>query len=168
MTDHKISRRGLLTVLGALSVSTALVPAQAHANFWSQQSPMQFAAERARGIRDVRARLTPIAERSKLPGERFEIIARPYQRRAIIRTQRYFGSRRIHRFEIRATNEQGRPLELTRIWATIDGRNRNVPSTPGRYGGREISFSSAGAVFSRLKTQTEGREPSIVYIRAIT
>lgn len=138
----------------------------------NNSNPTGFGAlehELLAAIKKIKKRLRKAAKKNRRPGEKFKIIARPYQRRATLDTTVNFGVDLPMIVTVRAENEDGKTLEITRIWGTINGRNRDYyrPSKgkgqSGFLGPYDVTYKPASTGLSKFKVQTKGKEPSIIY-----
>lgn len=129
----------------------------------------KHAWERQKKVKEITERLTHIAKANRNEGERFKIIARPYQRRSTLDTTFNVGVSIKMEVEIRAINEQGHALEITRIWTTKNGKNKDIrrPSKGkgknGDLGPYVVEYKPSSAGLSKFKVATAGDLPSIVY-----
>lgn len=129
--------------------------------------------EKATDQKKIKERLKPIAREHRRNGEEYKIIARPLQRRAKIETTYNFNvpTERFV-FSIRAIDEKGNPLEVTRIWTTINGDNTDLrrptkgKGEAGFLGPYTVEFTPDPNGISKLKVQTAGDRPSVVFYQA--
>ncbi|WP_308917712.1 hypothetical protein [Jannaschia sp. LMIT008] len=70
---------------------------------------------------------------------------------------------------VRATDADGQPLDMTRIWVTKNGRNRDIhrphkgKGEYGNFGPYSFEYKPASSGLTKLKIQTGGDRPSIIF-----
>lgn len=128
-------------------------------------------SEDIKKTKEITDRLTISAKKYREDGEHFKIIARPYKRRAILDKTFNLGISITMEIEVRAIDENGGSLEVTRIWTTKNGKNKDIrrPSKgkgrAGDLGPYIVPYKPSSSGFSKFKVETAGDKPSIIYYK---
>ncbi len=129
------------------------------------------AAEKKKKLKAERRRLRPIAEANRKDGEEYKVLARPFERLRTIDRSFTTGTPYNFQVTVRAIDEDGSPVDMTRIWATINGKNVNYrrPSKGigeyGDFGPYVIDFTNPGG-YAKLKVQVGIDTPAVIFFRA--
>lgn len=148
-------------------VSALAMPISAEA-FGMNETPI----DRLRALAEIEqragARARQMTNRHGIfPGASFEVIAKPYEYRAVLDEALNLGTDVCMPVRIMAVYENGQPVDSIRIWKTQNGNSIDFYRGPGHE--RYIEYDPTGFGFTRLKVSAGERgRPVIVLYRVMT
>lgn len=137
------------------------------------QSPncaaQRYLVERAESIRAIESRLSEaardfVAPHGLFPGASFDIIAKPFEYRAVIDEAVNLGTDLCMPVRIVAVYESGQRVESMRIWQTLNGHNRDIFRGAGHE--RYIAYDP-GNGHSRLKVSAGERGHPVIVMHQV-